>query len=122
MKNIASFLLILLVILLVACQEEVAEAPEPTVAPTEEPVAETEEVDLTALKVTPWQWISFTNPLEQFEVEMSENYRYNLDWLEDMETRCYSDNKANAEKYGFEYMSSETISEKLQQMDLVIPF
>jgi len=74
MKNIASFLLILLVILLVACQEEVAEAPEPTVAPTEEPVAETEEVDLTALKVTPWQWISFTNPLEQFEVEMSENY------------------------------------------------
>lgn len=56
------------------------------------------------------------------EVEMSEKYRYNLDWLEDMEARCYSDNKANAEKYGFEYMSSETISEKLQQMDLVIPF
>ena len=56
------------------------------------------------------------------EVEMSEKYRDNLDWLEDMEARCYSDNKANAEKYGFEYMSSETISEKLQQMDLVIPF
>ncbi len=56
------------------------------------------------------------------EVEMSEKYRGNLDWLEDMEARCYSDNKANAEKYGFEYMSTETISEKLQQMDLVIPF
>ena len=56
------------------------------------------------------------------EVEMSEKYRDNLDWLEDMEARCYSDNKANAEKYGFEYMSTETISEKLQQMDLVIPF
>ena len=56
------------------------------------------------------------------EVEMSEKYRDNLDWLEDMEARCYSDNKANAEKYGFEYMSAETISKKLQQMDLVIPF
>ena len=55
-------------------------------------------------------------------VEMSEKYRNNLDWLEDMEARCYSDNKTDAEKYGFEYMSSETISEKLQQMDLVIPF
>ena len=56
------------------------------------------------------------------EVEMSEKYKDNIDWLGDMEARCYSDNKANAEKYGFEYMSSETISEKLQQMDLVIPF
>ena len=56
------------------------------------------------------------------EVEMSEKYRANLDWLEDMEARCYSNNKANEEKYGFEYMSAETISEKLKQMDLVIPF
>jgi len=47
---------------------------EPTEAPTEEPVAETEEVDLTALTVTPWQWISFTSPVEQFEVEMPESY------------------------------------------------
>ena len=56
------------------------------------------------------------------EVEMSEKYRDNLDWLQDMEARCYSDNKANEKKYGFEYMSTETISEKLKQMDLVIPF
>ena len=56
------------------------------------------------------------------DVEMSENHRYNFDWLEDLEARCYSDNKANEEKYGFEYMSTETISKKLKQMDLVIPF
>ena len=56
------------------------------------------------------------------EVEMSEKYRDNLDWLKDLEARYYSDNKANEEKYGFEYMSTETISEKLKQMDLVIPF
>ena len=53
---------------------EEPEAPEPTAEPTAEPVAETEEVDLTALMDTPWQWISFTNPMEQFEVEMPENY------------------------------------------------
>ena len=53
---------------------EEPEAPEPTAEPTAEPVAETEEVDLTALMVAPWQWISFTNPMEQFEVEMPENY------------------------------------------------
>ena len=108
MKRTAMFLSILLLLLLVACQDEASEtaavpeatavpeptaaaqdtraeevstepteepeAPEPTAEPTEEPVAETEEVDLTALMDTPWQWISFTNPMEQFEVEMPENY------------------------------------------------
>jgi hypothetical protein len=57
-----------------------------------------------------------------FEVKMSDKYRDNLEWLRDMEARCYSDNKANAEKHGFEYMSTEAISEKLKKMDLIIPF
>ena len=108
MKQTTFMLLIIMILLLVACQDEASEttevpqatavpeptvaaqdtraeevstepteepeAPEPTVAPTAEPVAETEEVDLTALMVTPWQWASFTNPMEQFEVEMPENY------------------------------------------------
>jgi D-alanyl-D-alanine carboxypeptidase len=102
MKQTTFMLLIIMILLLVACQDEgpdeaavpeptaaaqdtraegvstepteEPEAPEPTVAPTEEPVAETDEVDLTALVVAPWQWITFTNPMEQFEVEMPENY------------------------------------------------
>ncbi len=56
------------------------------------------------------------------EVEMSEKYKDNLDWFEDMEARYYSDNKVNAAKYGFEYMHMEDIAEKLKDMDLVIPF
>jgi hypothetical protein len=56
------------------------------------------------------------------EVEMTEKYRDNLDWFEDMEAHYYSDNKANAEKYGFEYMNLKDIAENLKSMDLIIPF
>ena len=55
------------------------EAPpaEPTAEPTAEPselIAEAEMLDLGALVAHPWQWISFTNPVESFDVEMPESY------------------------------------------------
>ena len=91
MKRITFLLLLAFIVVFVAaCGGDQAQPtattmpvvePTTTTAPTLEPTAEptapqpaAEPGDLGTLTASPWQWTSFTDPLQQFEVEMPESY------------------------------------------------
>ena len=91
-KTIVIALALLFIFLLAGCQDNQGDTPEPptatAVSPTEAPEpaaepteavseveAEAEMVNLAALTAHPWQWTSFTSPVEQIEVETPDRYR-----------------------------------------------
>ena len=54
--------------------------------------------------------------------DMDEKYQDNMGFLDEMEGERFSNNKANVEKYGFKYATTEQIGEMLRLADIVIPF
>ena len=53
---------------------------------------------------------------------MDEAYEDNMGFLDEMEGERFSNNRVNADKYGFKYASTDEIGVMLQNADLVIPF
>ena len=56
------------------------------------------------------------------EIELTEEYKDNMEFIDEMEGTRYSNVPANIEKYGFEPLSLEEIPQKLEENDLIIPF
>ena len=56
------------------------------------------------------------------EVEMTDDYKENLEWFVDMEGEYYSNVPANVEKHGFQPITMEELGEKLKDMDYIVPF
>ena len=81
MKRQFLFLTLILALLLVACADqgtsETEAPPEPTAAPVAEETEASQEMaaaDAEALLASSWQWVAFTKPAEQYQVENPENY------------------------------------------------
>lgn len=56
------------------------------------------------------------------EVEATEKYREDMEFLKDMDGLAYTNMGANAEKLGFDLLNTEEIIHKIRENDIVIPF
>jgi hypothetical protein len=56
------------------------------------------------------------------EIEMTEEYQDNMEFIDEMEGTRYSNVSANVKKYGFKPITLEEIAQKLNENDVVIPF
>jgi hypothetical protein len=56
------------------------------------------------------------------EVEMTDEYKENLEWFVDMEGEYYSNVPANVENHGFQPITIGELGEKLKEMDHIVPF
>ncbi len=53
---------------------------------------------------------------------MDEAYHDNMEFLDEMEGERFSNNSANVEKYGFQYVTMADVAEKLKEANVIIPF
>ena len=56
------------------------------------------------------------------EIELTEEYKDNMEFIDEMEGARYSNVPANVEKYGFEPLSLEELPKKLKENEVIIPF
>lgn len=53
---------------------------------------------------------------------MNEAYSENMEFIDEMEGKRFSNNRENTDKYGFEFVTTKEIGQMLKQASLVIPF
>ncbi|MCB0124092.1 MAG: META domain-containing protein, partial [Caldilineaceae bacterium] len=92
MKKKLIVALLLGLLILSACMVQ-APAPAPTAAPAEESATEAAGERVTSaieLTTNPWLWTSFTDPVEQFDIETPENYTvtFNTDGTVNIKADC----------------------------------
>ena len=56
------------------------------------------------------------------EIDMTEEYHDNMEFIDEMEGSRYSNVPANVEKYGFQPVTLEEIPQKLKENEMIIPF
>jgi len=56
------------------------------------------------------------------EIEMTEEYHDNMEFIDEMEGTRYSNVPANVKKYGFTAVSVNEVAEKIEACDLIIPY
>lgn len=56
------------------------------------------------------------------EIEMSEEYHDNMEFIDEMEGTRYSNVTANVEKYGFSPVTLDNVPAIIKKSDIVIPY
>ena len=56
------------------------------------------------------------------EIELTEEYKDNMEFIDEMEGTRYSNVPANVEKYGFQPLDLAAIPEKLKENEVIIAF
>ena len=56
------------------------------------------------------------------EIDMTEEYHDNMEFIDEMEGFRYSNVPANVEKHGFQVVTLKNLAQKLKDYEIVIPF
>jgi len=56
------------------------------------------------------------------EIDMTEEYYDNMEFIDEMEGTRYSNVATNVDKYGFQLVSLEQVAQKIKENEVVIPF
>lgn len=56
------------------------------------------------------------------EIDMTEEYSDNMEFIDEMEGTRYSNVATNVDKYGFQLVSLEQVAQKIKENEVVIPF